>query len=288
MSRVQTEKEQWDLVIQPRSKWFTLNLAAIWRYRDLLVLLVRRDFVTIYHQTVLGPIWFFVQPILNTVVFTIIFGQIADISTDGIPQPLFYLSGLTLWNYFADTLTKTADTFVANASVFGKVYFPRLIIPISVVISNLFRLGVQLVLFICVWAYYLYKGQVHPNAYIALFPVLVVILAFLGLGFGALVSSLATKYRDLKFLLALGVQLMMYASPIVYPLSLIRQTHPEYEWLAVLNPVTAVLETFKYGTSSVGVFEWSYLAYSFVFSVVILLIGMMSFNRIEKSFMDTV
>jgi lipopolysaccharide transport system permease protein len=285
---VQDKKEIWDLVIQPRNKWLNFNFKALWRYKDLLLLLVKRDFVTIYHQTILGPLWFFMQPILNTLVFTVVFSNMAQISTDGVPSVLFYLGGLTMWNYFADTLTKTADTFVANASVFGKVYFPRLIIPISVVISNLFRFGVQMMLFLVVWTYYMIKGQVHPNMHLLLFPLLIIILAFLGLGFGSLVSSLTTKYRDLKFLVGFGVQLVMYASPIVYPLSLIRERYPQYEWLAVLNPITSILETFKYATCGNGIFEWGYLLYSFCFSVFILLAGMMFFNRIEKSFMDTV
>lgn len=285
---MQKAKENWDLIIQPKNKWFNFNFRSIWRYKDLLFLLVRRDFVTIYHQTILGPLWFFIQPVLNTLVFTIVFGNMAQISTDSVPPVLFYLGGLTMWNYFADTLTKTADTFIVNASVFGKVYFPRMIMPLSVVISNLFRFGVQLLLFISVWLYYIVKGNVHPNSCLLLFPVLLVILAFLGLGFGALISALTTKYRDLKFLVGFGVQLAMYASPIVYPLSLIREKYPQYEWLAVLNPVTSVLETFKYATCGNGVFEWTYLVYSFCFSVFILLVGMMFFNRIEKSFMDTV
>jgi len=282
------QNNNWDLVIEPKTTGLNLNLRALWRYRDLLFLLVRRDFVTIYHQTVLGPLWFFIQPVFNTLVFTVIFGNMAHISTDGIPSIIFYLGGLTLWNYFADTLTKTSDTFIVNASVFGKVYFPRLIMPLSVVISNLFRFGVQLGLFCAVWIYYFVNGKVHPNSHLLLFPVLIVILACLGLGFGALISSLTTKYRDLKFLIGFGVQLAMYASPIVYPLSLVRKQFPQYEWLAVLNPITPVLETFKYATCGNGIFEWSYLCYSFVFSVSILLIGILFFNRIEKSFMDTV
>ncbi|MBX3165268.1 MAG: ABC transporter permease [Bacteroidetes bacterium] len=281
-----TENQAWDLVIEPKSKWYDLRLQEIFRYKDLLLLFVRRDFVSVYKQTILGPLWFFIQPIITALTFTVIFGNLANISTDGLPQILFYLCGITLWNYFSDTLTKTSETFTANANIFGKVYFPRMIVPLSVVVSNLIKLGVQFLLFIAIWIYYLLKGNtIHPNAALLLVPFLIILMGFLGLAFGIIISSLTTKYRDLKFLVVFGVQLMMYASPIVYPLS----TVPEkYKWLIVANPVTSIIETFKYAFLGVGEFQWTYLAYSTIFTLVLFLIGLVIFHRVEKSFMDTV
>lgn len=280
------EAENWDLIIKPKSKWYDLRLKEIFRYKDLLFLFVRRDFVSFYKQTILGPLWFFIQPIFTALTFTIVFGNLAKISTDGVPQILFYLCGVTLWNYFSDTLTKTSETFTANANIFGKVYFPRMIVPLSVVVSNLIKLGVQFLLFIVIWTYYLIKGgDIHPNATLLLVPFLIVLMGFLGLAFGIIISSMTTKYRDLKFLVVFGVQLMMYASPIVYPLS----TVPEkYKWLIVSNPVTSIIETFKYAFLGVGEFQWNYLAYSTSFTFVLFFWGLIIFHRVEKSFMDTV
>lgn len=278
--------ENWDLIVKPKSKWHDLKLHEIWRYRDLLFLFVRRDFVSLYKQTILGPIWFFIQPIITALTFTVIFGNLAKISTDGLPQVLFYLCGITLWNYFSDTLTKTSDTFTANANIFGKVYFPRMIVPLSVVVSNLIKLCVQFLLFISIWIYYLLIGSnVNPNQVLLIVPLLVFLIGFLGLSFGIIISSLTTKYRDLKFLVAFAVQLMMYASPIVYPLSIVPE---KYKWLILANPVTSIIETFKYAFLGVGEFNWTHLSYSFVFTLVLFFIGLIIFHRVEKSFMDTV
>lgn len=280
------QEEHWDLTIKPHSKWYDLRLNEIFRYKDLLLLFVRRDFVSLYKQTILGPLWFFIQPIITALTFTIIFGNLAHISTDGLPSILFYMCGITLWNYFSDTLTKTSDTFTANANIFGKVYFPRMIVPLSLVVSNLIKLGVQFLLFIAVWIYFLFMSdQIFPNTTIFLVPFLIILMGFMGLSFGIIISSLTTKYRDLKFLVTFGVQLMMYASPIVYPLSIVPE---KYKWLIVANPVTSIIETFKYAFLGVGEFNWLYLAYSSVFTIVLFFIGLVIFHRVEKSFMDTV
>jgi lipopolysaccharide transport system permease protein len=281
-----TDTENWDLTIQPHSKWYDLRLGEILRYKDLLFLFVRRDFVALYKQTILGPLWFFIQPIITTITFTIIFGNLAQISTDGLPKVLFYLCGITLWNYFSDTLTKTSETFTANANIFGKVYFPRMIVPLSVVVSNLIKLAVQFGLFIAVWLYYMFtQNSVFPTAALWLVPLLIVLMGFLGLGFGIIISSLTTKYRDLKFLVVFGVQLMMYASPIVYPLSIVPE---KYKCLILANPVTSIIETFKYAFLGVGEFSWFHLGYSFSFTTILMVIGLIIFHRVEKSFMDTV
>lgn len=280
------KEERWDLIIKSNSSWYDLRLKEILHYKDLLLLFVRRDFVSVYKQTILGPIWFFIQPIITTITFTIIFGNLAKISTDGLPQVLFYMCGITLWNYFSDTLIKTSDTFSANANVFGKVYFPRMIVPLSIVLSNLIKLGVQFLLFIIIWIYFLMKtSQVHPNTTIVLVPFLIILMGFMGLSFGIIISSLTTKYRDLKFLVSFGVQLLMYASPIVYPLSIVPN---EYKWLVVANPVTSIIETFKYAFLGVGEFNLMYLGYSIMFTIILFFISLVVFNRVEKSFVDTV
>lgn len=280
------QEENWDLLIKPHSKWYDLKLNEIFRYRDLLFLFVRRDFVAIYKQTILGPIWFFIQPIITALTFTVIFGNLAKISTDGLPKVLFYMCGITLWNYFSDTLTKTSDTFSANANIFGKVYFPRMIIPLSVVVSNLIKLGVQLLLFIAVWVYFLIQtDQVHPNITIALIPFLIILIGVMGLSFGIIISSMTTKYRDLKFLVGFGVQLLMYASPIVYPLSIVPE---KYKWIIVANPVTSIIETFKYAFLGVGEFNWLYLGYSLAFTLILFFFSLIIFHKVEKTFMDTV
>ena len=282
----QADSENWDLVIQPKSKWYDLRLGEILRYKDLLFLFVRRDFVALYKQTILGPLWFFIQPIITALTFTVIFGNLAKISTDGVPQILFYMCGVTLWTYFSDTLTKTSDTFTANANIFGKVYFPRMIVPLSVVVSNLIKLALQFLLFIGTWVFYLFTtDKVHPNAVLFLVPLLVIIMGFLGLSLGIIISSLTTKYRDLKFLVVFGVQLMMYASPIVYPLSIVPE---KYKWLILANPITSIIETFKYAFLGVGEFNWQYLLYSAACTLVLFLMGLIIFHKVEKSFMDTV
>lgn len=280
------QQEHWDLYIKPHSKWYDLRLAEIFRYKDLLFLFVRRDFVSLYKQTILGPLWFFIQPIITALTFTVIFGNMAKISTDGLPQILFYMCGITLWNYFADTLTKTSDTFSANANIFGKVYFPRMIIPLSIVVSNLIKLGVQFILFTSVWIYYLVSSDlVHPNATIALVPFLIILMGFMGLSFGIIISSMTTKYRDLKFLVTFGIQLLMYASPIVYPLSIVPE---KYKWIILANPITSVIETFKYAFMGVGEFNWLHLGYSFGFTLILFFISLIIFHKVEKSFMDTI
>ncbi len=284
---ITADKEtEWTEIIEPQSYMFDLKLREVWRYRDLLLLLVRRDFVATYKQTILGPVWFFLQPILTTLTFTLIFGRIAGLSTDGLPMMLFYMAGVTMWNYFAECLNRTATVFKDNASVFGKVYFPRLVMPLSIVVSNLVKLGIQFILFLGFWGFYLAAGaNVQPNAALLLFPVLILLMGGLGLGFGMIISAMTTKYRDLVFLLTFGVQLLMYATPVIYPLSTIGE---KYKWLILANPMSSIIETFRYGFLGTGTFNWGYLAYSAGFTVVVLLLGTVIFNRVEKSFMDTV
>ena len=277
------------LTIEPKAKFFHLNLKEIWQYKDLLEMYVKRDIVTLYKQTILGPIWFFIQPIFTTVIFMFVFGGLAGIPTDGIPQALFYLSGITLWNYFSDSLTKTSDTFFSNQAIFGKVYFPRIIAPLSVTISNLIKMFIQFGLFIIVYIYFVIKGaNVTPNYYAFLFPLLIAILAGLSLGFGIIISSMTTKYRDLKFLVAFGVHFWMYATPVIYPLSVMEGDYKKYMWLIQANPLTAVMETFKYGFLGQGTFSLLALAYSTLFTIFILLLGIVIFNRTERSFMDII
>ncbi|MBE6312321.1 MAG: ABC transporter permease [Bacteroidales bacterium] len=288
------EKEQeWTTVIKPKNKLFQVNLKEIWQYRDLLTLFVKRDIKVQYKQTILGPLWWLIQPAFTVIMYMVVFGGIAGIPTDGVPQPLFYLAGICMWQYFADCLNKTSNTFVSNAGVFGKVYFPRLISPLSNVISNFVRLGIQLFLFLLVYAYYLISGvSVSPNVYLLLFPILVVMLAGISLGFGILFSSMTTKYRDLQILLTFFVQLWMYATPVVYPLSQVKgkmMMGVDVYNVMCLNPLTAIVETFKYSALGAGEFiGWGWLAYSFCFMILLLLLGIVIFNRVQKSFMDTV
>lgn len=285
MSKQQVD--HWDMVIEPREKAWSLRLNEVWRYRDLLLLLVRRDFIAFYKQTILGPVWFFIQPLLTTLMYLLIFGKIAGLSTDGIPGLLFYLAGVTCWGYFSESLTKTSDTFIANASIFGKVYFPRLVIPLSIILSNMIRLGIQFILFLIVWIYYVgfTNENVHPNWAIALLPVLVLLMAFQGLGLGIIFTALTTKYRDLRFLLTFGVQLLMFATPVVYPLSLAPE---KYRWVFVANPFTAIVETFRYAFTGAGSFSWYQLGYSTLVTIIIVLLGTLIFNKTERTFMDTV
>ena len=271
--------------IRPGSSVFDLKLKDTWHYRDLLWLLVRRDFVAFYKQTILGPLWFFIQPLFTTLIFTFIFG-IAKISTEGVPAPLFYMAGVTAWNYFADCITKTSTVFRDNANIFGKVYFPRLIMPLSIVVSNLVRFGVQFLLFLCFMLYYSIKGGAfHPNNYIFLFPLLVLLMGLLGLGSGMIISALTTKYRDLAFLITFGVQLMMYASAVIMPLS---STPPKYKWIIQANPMTTIIEAFRYGFLGKGTADWGSLTYATIFTLVTLMAGIIIFNRVEKNFVDTV
>lgn len=279
----------YDLIIEPRSSFFNLNLKELWRYRDLLEMYIKRDIVTIYKQTILGPIWFIIQPIFTTIVFMFVFGGLAGIPTDGIPQALFYLSGITLWNYFSESLTKTSDTFLTNQAIFGKVYFPRLIVPLSVTITGLIKMFIQFALFIIVYIYFVAKGTtIAPNLYALLLPVLVFILLALSLGFGIIISSMTTKYRDLKFLIAFAIQLLMYATPVIYPLSVMEGSFKKYIWIIQANPLTAVMETFKFGFLGHGSFSWFALGYSLLFSIIALLLGIILFNKVERSFMDVI
>ncbi len=277
---------EWDLVIEPQTSLLDLNLKDVWRYRDLLWLLVKRDFVSFYKQTILGPLWFFIQPLFTTIIFTFIFGNLAGLSTDGLPQPLFYMAGITAWNYFADCLTKTSTVFRDNANIFGKVYFPRLIMPLSIVVSNLVRFGVQMLLFFMMMAYYSYTGgSFTPNAYILLFPILVLQMALLGLGLGLVITALTTKYRDLAFLITFGVQLMMYATTVIYPLS---AAPANYKWLIELNPMTGIIEAFRFGFLGQGELTFSSFGYSVAFTLVALVLGVIIFNKTEKTFVDTI
>ena len=278
--------ENWDKEITPKKSLFDLNLNQIWKFRDLLFLFVWRDFVSVYKQTILGPLWFFIQPILTSITFTIIFGNFAQISTDGMPKIIFYMAGITMWNYFADCLNKTSNTFVVNQGLFGKVYFPRLIVPLSIIVTNLLKFGIQIILFIVFWTYfYVTTDTMQPNWYILIFPLLIIIMAALGLGFGMVISALTTKYRDLTFLIGFGVQLLMYASPIIYPISAVPEKH---QWLIKLNPMTSIIDTFKHALMGTGSFDLYNLLYSCAFAVCILFLGLVVFNKVEKSFIDTV
>ena len=288
-----TENENWTTVIKPRNGLFEVNLKEIWDYRDLLSLFVKRTIKVQYKQTILGPLWWLIQPALTVIMYMVVFGGIAGIPTDGVPQPLFYLCGVCMWQYFSSCLTSTSNTFVSNSGIFGKVYFPRLIMPLSTVISNLVRFGIQLGLFVIVYIYYAIIGQApSPNWYLLLTPLLVVMMAGLALGFGIIISSLTTKYRDLQILFSFFVSLWMYATPIVYPLSQVagkKVLGMDLQLLMCLNPVTPVIEVFKYGALNAGEFVgWGWLAYSFVFMLVLLTLGILIFNKVQKSFMDTV
>ena len=281
-------QEKWTTEIRPKDKLLSVDFKEIWQYRDLMMLFVKRNIITQYKQTILGPLWYVIQPLMTTVMYMVVFGGIAKISTDGLPQPLFYLAGISFWQYFADCLTKTSNTFVNNAGIFGKVYFPRLVTPLSDVISNLVRFGIQFALFLIVYLYYFIftDANIQPNLYALLLPVLVIMLAGLALGFGILFSSMTTKYRDLQLLLSFFVSLWMYATPVIYPLSTI--TNEKLRLVMQLNPLTGIVEFFKYGMLGVGNHEWWMLGYSFGFMVVLLAIGIIVFNKVQKSFMDTV
>src|ERR1700741_1499172 len=283
-----TEKqEHWDLVIKPQNKWYNINLKAIWRYRDLLFIMVRRDFLAAYKQTILGPLWFFIQPILTALTFTFIFGM-ANTSVEGSPRFLFNLAGITLWSYFADCLVKTSNTFVSNAKIFGKVYFPRLIIPLSVVVSNLIKFGLQFAIFISVWIYHITssKYNVEPHwEHLWCLPLLIIMMAGLGLGFGIFISSLTTKYRDFAFLVGFGVQLLMYASSVILPLSAFSK---ETQNILRLNPLVSIIEAFKNMFLGTGSFEPGWLLYGLGFMLVLLILSSVMFSRVEKVFMDTV
>lgn len=280
------EQEEWTSVIIPNSSWFHINLKELWQYRDLIVMFVKRDFVAFYKQTILGPLWFFLQPLFTTIIFTIVFGQIANLPTNGVPRVLFYMSGTIMWNYFAACLNTTANTFIANAGIFGKVYFPRLVTPISVVITQMMTFGIQFLLFLAMMVYFVLNNSgIEPNIWILLTPVLLLQMACLGLGCGIIVSSLTTKYRDLSLLVTFGVQLWMYATPVVYPFSMLSG---KLAVLMALNPMSAIIELFRYaflGGTLIPLWYWSISVCS---TLLILLIGVILFSKVEKNFMDTV
>ncbi len=283
------EEEIWDIEISPRNNLLDLKLKDVWHYRDLLVLLVRRDFVAFYKQTVLGPLWFFLQPLATIVLFNFVFANIAKISTGSIPPPVFYLAGTIIWNYFSDCLTKTSTVFKDNSAMLGKVYFPRLIMPLSIVLSNLIRFAVQFLLFLLLMVIYSIQGYpIHPNFYLLLFPVLIVLIAALGLGLGMMISAVTTKYRDLTFVVSFAVPLLMYTTTVIYPLTTAQAKYPKYSWLIKYNPITVVIETFRKGFLGEGSFNWGLLGFAAGATIIIVFIGTIIFNRVEKNFVDTV
>ena len=280
-----SNSDKWDIQISTQRGYLDFNVRELWHYRDLLLLFVKKDIITVYKQTILGPIWFVVQPIFTTITFVIVFGNIAKIGTDGVPQILFFLGSVTLWNYFSETLNVTSRTFTDNASIFGKVYFPRLILPLSKVLSGLVKFFIQFALFLSVWTYFLvFKHAISPNVYLLIVPLLLITMATLGLGFGLLITAMTTKYRDLTFLIAFGVQLLMYATPVIYPLSKIH-SHRIWFWL---NPLTSIFETFKFAFFGSGILSIPWLMYSIGFTVMMLIIGILIFNKVERRFIDTV
>ena len=285
MNQKNTTAEQWDSVIESRHSLFDINLKELWHYRDLLVLFVRRDFVTVYKQTILGPLWFFIQPLLTTITFTIIFGNVAQLSTDGAPKLVFYMAGITLWGYFSTCLTTVSGVFNANAGIFGKVYFPRLIMPLTIVISNLMKFGVQFLLFICFVIYFTLQNQIQPNNWIMLTPLIIVLMALISMGIGLILSSMTTKYKDLNQLIGFGVQLFMYATPVIYPSSSVPL---DYQWVVELNPLVGLFDYMRFAYLGVGEFTILDLVYPSIFSIVILAIGVLVFNKTQKTFMDTV
>lgn len=288
MNHLNDTTEQWDLEIKPKASLFDLNLKEVWRYRDLMMLFVRRDFVAQYKQTILGPLWHIIQPVLTTIMFLLVFGKIANIPTDGIEPILFYMSGITIWNYFSTCLTATSNTFVANAHIFGKVYFPRLVLPLSIVMSNIIKLGIQFgILFLgMIWFAVFRDIPIQFGINWLLIPVLVIIMAGIGLGLGIIISSLTTKYRDFTVLIGFAVQLLMYATPVAYPLSFLKGKNfaPVIEW----NPLSPIVEGFRYALFHTGSFDFFSLGYSVVFMMVVLMIGAVYFSKVERTFMDTV
>ena len=280
------QHENWTTIIKPKTGWFDINLKELVQYKDLIVMFVKRDFKTMYKQTILGPLWIIINPLMTTLMYTIVFGNIANIPTDGMPQIVFYMLGTTVWTYFSSCLTKTSSTFTGNAAIFGKVYFPRLVTPISTVISGLINFGVQFLMFLGFMAYFMIKGSpIEPNLWILITPLLLVQLAALALGFGIIISSMTTKYRDLAVLVTFGVQLWMYATPVVYPAS---QIGGKLKTLMMLNPVSPIVESFRYAFLGSGSIPWNYLGISVVTTLVVLFAGVVLFSRVEKTFMDTV
>jgi lipopolysaccharide transport system permease protein len=286
---IDNRNREWLFEIKPKDQFFRLHLKEVWQYRDLLMLFVKRDIVTLYKQTVLGPLWYLIQPLFTSVIFTIIFNNIAGISTGNIPPFLFNLASITLWNYFSTCLTATSDTFKTNASLFGKVYFPRIIMPLSIVISNLLKFGLQLLIFIAFYIYYICAGRtIVPNASIVFFPVMVILMGMLGLGLGMIISSMVTKYRDLTFLIGFGIQLLMYVSAVNYPLDLIKEKMPDYSWIVDYNPMAYVIEITRYMLLSTGTFSVTGFVYTIMVTLILFFAGLLVFNKTEKSFIDTV
>jgi lipopolysaccharide transport system permease protein len=280
------EREKWTDIIKPQRSWLDWRFRELWRARDLIMLFVWRDFVSVYKQTILGPLWYLIQPLLTTLTFTVVFGRIASLPTDNIPDFIFYLAGSVIWGYFSECLNKTSGTFITNSNLFGKVYFPRLAVPVSILISNLITFAIQFMLFLGFVLYYWWIGSaVAPNWTMVLLPFYILVMAGLGLGFGIIVSALTTRYRDLQFLVRFGVQLVMYATPIIYPLSSIPE---KYQIFIIANPMTSIIEAFRYSFLGAGSINIFHMLYSFVFMLVILTIGILLFNRVETTFMDTV
>jgi lipopolysaccharide transport system permease protein len=280
--------EDWDLVIEPRGGLLNLKIKELVSHAYLMRMFVRRDFVSAYKQTILGPLWFFIQPLLTTLTFTVIFGNVAKISTDGLPQMVFYMAGVTIWNYFSETLTETSNTFIKNANLFGKVYFPRLVMPITRVVSGLMKFGIQFVLFLLFLLYYMYKGEsVKPDltGILLVTPLVLLIMAGIGLGIGMILSALTTKYRDLVFLISFGVQLLMYATPVIYPMS---SMSSKYKWIIEANPLSWIVEAFRKVYLGTGLLDWNGILYSICFMVGILLVGIITFNKVERTFIDNV
>lgn len=278
-------KQEWTETIESSHSLFKLNLKEVWDYKDLVYMFVKRDFVSTFKQTILGPIWFFINPIFTTLMYLLVFGKIANISTDGVPKILFYLAGVTLWNYFSTSLLATSNVFTANAAIFGKVYFPRLVMPLSIVVSNLMKFGVQFLLFLAAFFYYLSKGSVEPNWWILATPFLIILMAAFALGTGMLFSALTTKYRDLQMLLVFGISLFMYATPVVYPVSALPMRIQPY---ANYNPLTGIFECFKHGWLGTAGFKPEMLISSTIIIFILLAVGTLIFNKVEKGFMDTV
>lgn len=279
----------WLFEITPKNKLFSLNLKEVWQYRDLLMLFVKRDVVTAYKQTVLGPLWYLIQPLFTSVIFTLIFNNVANISTGSVPPFLFNLAGITIWNYFTACFSGTSNTFSANAGIFGKVYFPRLIMPLSTVISNLVRFAIQLFIFMVFFIYYYSKGaDISINKYLVLFPVMVLIMGMLGLGLGMIISAMVTKYRDLKILVGFGMQLLMYISAVMYPVAYFVEKLPEYAWVVAYNPLSFVIETVRYMLLNTGVFDVGMFIYTLITTIIVLFLGILIFNKAEKNFIDTI
>lgn len=281
--------DEWDIVIKPKEKGIHLHLKEVWRYKDLLYLYVKRDFISAYKQTILGPLWFFIQPIFSTLIYTLVFGGIAQISTDGLPPMLFYMSGVLCWNYFTDCLSRSSSTFMGNANVFSKVYFPRLVVPIAGLVSAILKMFIQLLLFFSIYLYFLFNDSpIGINSAVLLFPILIIMMAGIGFGIGIIISSVTIKYRDLNILFSFAIGLMMYITPIIYPLSAIPAKYGAFKWIIQLNPLSSIVEAFRFGMLGTGELSWGGLLYSGIFTIIIVLIGIVTFNKVERRFIDIV